>query len=80
MVDDRRNTSKLEDTYSLEPPAYYSERRRSSDIYLEPSTSDDNKRHTLLETDFDEEIRTKVKDVDGIDEVDTIHKGKIFTN
>lgn len=61
VVEDRRNTNELEDLYNIEPPRYYSERRRSSDIYLEPSTSDTSKRQTLLETDFDTDVITKVK-------------------
>lgn len=67
----------MEDSYAIEEPRYYSERRRSSDIYLEPSTSENGNRQTLLETDFDTEIKTKVKQIDGIDETDAV-KSKSF--
>ncbi|KAG5898961.1 hypothetical protein JTB14_004681 [Gonioctena quinquepunctata] len=73
VVEERRNTSALEEKYDLEPPIYLSERRRSSDIYLEPTVSSEatSKRQTLLETDFDEEVQTKEKYVDeGFDEID----------
>ncbi|CAG9813974.1 unnamed protein product [Phaedon cochleariae] len=76
IVEGRRTTRNLEDVYDLEPPRYSALRRRSSDIYLEPCTSDStSKRQTLLETDFDEDIRTREKVVDeGFDEPDSQSK------
>lgn len=69
----------MEDSYAIEPPKYYSERRRSSDIYLEPSTSDGSHRQTLLETDFGTEVSTKVNYLEGVDEPDKlIGKRKLF--
>lgn len=49
VLEDRRKTNQLEDLYDLEPPKYYTEHRRSSDIYLVPSTSDGSKRLTQFE-------------------------------
>ncbi|CAG9839200.1 unnamed protein product [Diabrotica balteata] len=65
---------RFDDQYNIEPPRYseLSRRRRSSDLYLEPTSSGLSNRHTLLETDFDVDIQTKIKVLDeSVDEVDT---------
>lgn len=62
----------MENQYALESPEYFSERRRSSDIYLEPSTSEGSKRQTLLETDFDLEVKTKITHFEEVDEPDKL--------
>ncbi|XP_018577197.1 uncharacterized protein LOC108915611 [Anoplophora glabripennis] len=61
VVQKRRVTTNIEEIYDLQPPQV-SESRRSSDIYLEPSTSmasGGNRRQTFVETDFEEVVNTK---------------------
>nr|XP_023028394.1 uncharacterized protein LOC111516473 [Leptinotarsa decemlineata] len=71
VIDKRKNTSDLEEKYELDLPRYLSERRRSSDIYLEPTTSLGRTSKILLETDFDSDVLTKEKIiVEGFDETD----------
>nr|CAI5865961.1 unnamed protein product [Callosobruchus analis] len=69
-VIEKRNTSQLEESFDLEP-CIFAERRRSSDIYLEPAISGDgSKRNTLLETSFDDEIQTVERNLEDVDEGD----------
>ncbi|XP_057666131.1 uncharacterized protein LOC130899946 [Diorhabda carinulata] len=70
--EERLTNSQLVNEHDSDPPRYSRlSRRRSSDFYLEPTTSGLYHRHTLLETDFDENVQTKIKILDeGLDEVD----------
>lgn len=69
----------MEDSHANDNAHKIIESRRSSDFYLIPSTSESDKRRTLLETNFDNEIVTRNTPLEGIDEVDHIRsKDTIF--